>query len=171
MGCLDFTETLPEEHLIVGYGYRYGKTTKVERLHHVAGEERSVSIPPYLREEIRRHHFQRTDAEVIIFHNHPRPHGHLGLGGDSCHRRFSQARREARLHSLECRSPQRALGDEASAAVSEYGIPVVAVPHRATSGLHALPDRRIDRLGIRTGRQSRRGNKAFYKWISKQVAL
>ena len=39
---------------------------------HVAGEERSVSIPPYVREEIRRHHFQRTDAEVIIFHNHPR---------------------------------------------------------------------------------------------------
>ena len=72
LGCLDFTETLPEEHLIVGYGYRHGKTTKVERLHHVAGEERSVSIPLYVREEIRRHHFQRTDAEVIIFHNHPR---------------------------------------------------------------------------------------------------
>ena len=72
LGCLDFTETLPEEHLIVGYGYRYGKTTKVERLHHVAGEERSVSIPLYVREEIRRHHFQRTDAKVIIFHNHPR---------------------------------------------------------------------------------------------------
>jgi hypothetical protein len=26
-GCLDFTEHLPKEHLIVGYGYRYRRTT------------------------------------------------------------------------------------------------------------------------------------------------
>ncbi len=71
-GCLDFTERLPEEHLIVGYGYRYGRTTDVERVHHVAGEERRVSVPDYIRKEIRRHHFHRSDAEVIVFHNHPR---------------------------------------------------------------------------------------------------
>jgi hypothetical protein len=71
-GCLDFTESLPEEHLIVGYGYRYGRTTEVERVQHVAREERRVSIPDYVRKEIRRHHFHRSDAEVIVFHNHPR---------------------------------------------------------------------------------------------------
>jgi hypothetical protein len=71
-GCLDFTERLREEHLIVGYGYRYGRTTEVVKLHHVAGQERRVSIPAYVHEEIRRHHLHRTDAEVIVFHNHPR---------------------------------------------------------------------------------------------------
>jgi hypothetical protein len=71
-GCLDFTESLHEEHLIVGYGYRRGNTTDVERVHHVVGEQRRVSVPDYIREEIRRHHFHRSDAEVIVFHNHPR---------------------------------------------------------------------------------------------------
>jgi hypothetical protein len=71
-GCLDFTDGLLEEHLIVGYGYRYGNTTEVERIHHVTGEERRVAIPEYLHAEIRRHHFHRSDAEVIVFHNHPR---------------------------------------------------------------------------------------------------
>ncbi len=40
-GCLAFSGALKEEHLIVGYGYRYGKTTGVERLHHVVGEAKS----------------------------------------------------------------------------------------------------------------------------------
>ena len=30
-GCLDFTQHLPEEHLIVGYGYRRGNTADIER--------------------------------------------------------------------------------------------------------------------------------------------
>jgi hypothetical protein len=71
-GCLGFTDSLPEEHLIVGYGFRCCRTTEVERVHHVAGEERRVSIPAQVRQEIRRHHFHRSDAEVIVFHNHPR---------------------------------------------------------------------------------------------------
>ena len=71
-GCLHFTDRLPEEHLIVGYGYRYGRTTEVDRVHHLTGEERRISIPDYIREEIRRHHFHRSHAEVIVFHNHPR---------------------------------------------------------------------------------------------------
>lgn len=71
-GCLDFTDHLAEEHLIVGYGYRRGQTTAIGRVHHVPGEERRVSIPEYIRQEIRRHHFHRSDAEVIVFHNHPR---------------------------------------------------------------------------------------------------
>ncbi len=72
LGCLAFSGALKEEHLIVGYGYRYGKTTGVERLHHVVGEERNVSIPIHVNNEIRRHHHSETDAEVIVFHNHPR---------------------------------------------------------------------------------------------------
>jgi hypothetical protein len=71
-GCLDFTEKLPEEHLIVGYGFRRGNTTDIERIHHVAGEGRRVAVPDHVRSEIRRHHFHRSDAEVIVFHNHPR---------------------------------------------------------------------------------------------------
>jgi len=71
-GCLDFTQRLPEEHLIVGYGYRHGNTTVIERIHHVVGEERRVSIPDYIRAAIPRHHRHRSDAEVIVFHNHPR---------------------------------------------------------------------------------------------------
>jgi len=71
-GCLEFTDRLPEEHLIVGYGYRYGNTTDVERVHHVGGEDRRVAILDYVRADIKRHHFHRSDAEVIIFHNHPR---------------------------------------------------------------------------------------------------
>jgi hypothetical protein len=71
-GCLDFTEKLPEEHLIVGYGYRYRNTTDIERVQHVVGEDRGVAIPDDVRAEIRRHHFHGTDAEVILFHNHPR---------------------------------------------------------------------------------------------------
>jgi hypothetical protein len=71
-GCLDFTEHVPQEHLIVGYGYRYGRTTDIKKVHHVVGEERRVSVPDYIHKEIRRHHFHRSDAEVIVFHNHPR---------------------------------------------------------------------------------------------------
>jgi len=71
-GCLDFTDRRAEEHLIVGYGYRYGNTTSIERVHHVAGEQRRVSVPDYIRAGIRQHHFHRSDAEVIVFHNHPR---------------------------------------------------------------------------------------------------
>jgi hypothetical protein len=71
-GCLDFTDCLEDEHLIVGYGYRYGNTTHIERVHHVAGERRRVQVPEYIRSQIRSHHFHRSDAEVIVFHNHPR---------------------------------------------------------------------------------------------------
>lgn len=71
-GCLDFTEKLPEEHLIVGHGYRHGNTTRVEHVYHVVDQERRVAVPSSLRAEIRRHHFHKSNAEVIIFHNHPR---------------------------------------------------------------------------------------------------
>lgn len=71
-GCLDVTYQLPEEHLIVGLGTRHGNTTHVMQIYHVVGQERRVAVPDALRAEIRRHHFHKSNAEVIIFHNHPR---------------------------------------------------------------------------------------------------
>jgi hypothetical protein len=70
--CGDLTKRLTEEHLIVGYGYHHGSTTRVEKVHHVVGQERGVGIPEHVRTEIRRHHVCSSDAEVIVFHNHPR---------------------------------------------------------------------------------------------------
>lgn len=72
LGCLEFTNSRPEEHLIVGYGWRYGNTTVIERVHHVVGQERSVQIPTYVCDEVKRHYHHDTDAEVVIYHNHPR---------------------------------------------------------------------------------------------------
>ena len=71
-GCLDVTDRLPEEHLIVGPGTRHGNTTQVMHIYHVVGQERRVAVPDALRAEIRRHHFHKSNAEVVIFHNHPR---------------------------------------------------------------------------------------------------
>jgi|SRR6185437_5832257 len=71
-GCLDFTEKLFEEHLIVGYGFRSGNTTDIVSIHHVVGERGRVAVPRGIQQEISRHHFHRSDAEVIVFHNHPR---------------------------------------------------------------------------------------------------
>jgi len=71
-GCLDVTDQLPEEHLIVGLGTRHGNTTHVMHIYHVVGHARRVAIPDALRAEIRRHRFHRSNAEVVIFHNHPR---------------------------------------------------------------------------------------------------
>lgn len=70
--CLDTTDDKPEEHLIVGYGHQYGRTTKIERTHHVIGGARRVGIPEGVHREILRHRAHRSTAEVIVFHNHPR---------------------------------------------------------------------------------------------------
>jgi hypothetical protein len=71
-GCLDFTDRLSEEHLIVGYGFRFGNTTDIVSINHVVGQRGRVTIPQGIQQEISRHHFHRSDAEVIVFHNHPR---------------------------------------------------------------------------------------------------
>jgi hypothetical protein len=70
--CHRFTAEEVREHLIVGYGFRGPRTTEIDRIHHVPGEARRVEIPPEMVAEVRRHHAHRTDAEVIVFHNHPR---------------------------------------------------------------------------------------------------
>jgi hypothetical protein len=71
-GCLDYTDRQPEEHLIVGYGFRSGNTTDIVSIHHVIGERGRVIVPQDIQQQISRHHFHRSDAEVIVFHNHPR---------------------------------------------------------------------------------------------------
>jgi hypothetical protein len=43
--CLDYTADRREEHLVVGYGFRHGSTTKVTGLHHVVGDLHAVQIP------------------------------------------------------------------------------------------------------------------------------
>ena len=70
-GCLDYTEAENIEHLIVGYGYRHGSTSKIHSVHHERGNVGTVTIPPNVLRTMRRHHDQSNNAEVIVFHNHP----------------------------------------------------------------------------------------------------
>jgi hypothetical protein len=70
--CGDLTEHMLAEHLIVGCGYRHGRTTRIGHVFHEVGQQRSVVVPDYLSAEIRRHNSHRSDAEVVVFHNHPR---------------------------------------------------------------------------------------------------
>src|SRR2546422_5273842 len=37
VGCGDYTANKPEEHLVIGYGFRCAPTTKVESIHHLIG--------------------------------------------------------------------------------------------------------------------------------------
>jgi hypothetical protein len=71
LGCLDFTELEPIEHLIVGFGFRHGATTKIDGLHHVSGRTGSVGLPASVAHAMW-DHFQRwDDSELVIYHNHP----------------------------------------------------------------------------------------------------
>ena len=72
VGCLDFTVCEPIEQLIVGLGRMGRGTTKVEALVHTSGSEGAVEIGvdlPQTMETFLRSDFQ---AEVLLFHNHPR---------------------------------------------------------------------------------------------------
>ena len=71
LGCLDYTELRSEEHLIVGYGFKYGATTKIESVHHVTGGANSVAIPPNVANALWDYYSQHESNEVILFHNHP----------------------------------------------------------------------------------------------------
>jgi hypothetical protein len=70
--CFDATYEEPIEHLIIGYGIKYRNTTKVSSLHHVIGDERSVSPTQKMCEAIQRQITQVCKGEVLIFHNHPK---------------------------------------------------------------------------------------------------
>jgi hypothetical protein len=71
LGCLDYTENRPEEHLIVGYGYRHGSTTKINSLHYAIGGTSSVGIPTVIAHAMLQYYEQDGVNELIIFHNHP----------------------------------------------------------------------------------------------------
>jgi hypothetical protein len=72
LGCLDYTEFCSEEHLIVGYGFRHGLTTKIQSVHHVTGSAHSVMIPPVVAHALLDHYRRHETNEIILFHNHPR---------------------------------------------------------------------------------------------------
>jgi hypothetical protein len=71
LGCLDYTQGKSEEHLLVGYGFRYGSTTKVAALHHVIGGAYSVGIPSNIAQAMQDHYRQDIQNELLILHNHP----------------------------------------------------------------------------------------------------
>jgi len=72
LGCLDYTQLRAEEHLIVGYGFRHGSTTKIESLHHITGSTYEVAIPLHVSHALWDHYGQNEENEVVLFHNHPK---------------------------------------------------------------------------------------------------
>jgi hypothetical protein len=71
VGCGEYADGKPEEHLIIGYGFRHGSTTKVESLHHAIGETGTVRLPDAVAHAMWDFYGQHEDNEVLIFHNHP----------------------------------------------------------------------------------------------------
>jgi hypothetical protein len=71
LGCGAYTERKPEEHLLVGYGFRHGTTTRIESLHHAIGTASSVSLPAAMAHAMWDYYGQHEDNELLIFHNHP----------------------------------------------------------------------------------------------------
>lgn len=70
-GCIEATHGHDLEHLIVGFGRKYGKTTKVEQIAHHRGTSDTVGIPSHIRSAIINHVGAGPSNEVILFHNHP----------------------------------------------------------------------------------------------------
>ena len=71
VACRDYADERPEEHLIIGYGFRHGSTTKVESLHHVLGETGAVRLPEDVAHLMWDFYGQHESNELLIFHNHP----------------------------------------------------------------------------------------------------
>ena len=69
--CHKFTELESIEHLIVGYGFKDGNTTRIEQIQHVIGDKESVSIPPIVQVNLRFWCTKDIINEVVVFHNHP----------------------------------------------------------------------------------------------------
>lgn len=70
-GCLDLTETEPREHLIAGFGRRFGSTTHVEAIAHAVGSAGQVVIPRQTWTAIHLWLEQTPRGEVLLVHNHP----------------------------------------------------------------------------------------------------
>ena len=71
-GCLDFTEDLTIEYLIIGYGKKRGCGTDVSQVEYAIGNNNSVNVVPETKNRINQHVSHRSRNEVIIFHNHPK---------------------------------------------------------------------------------------------------
>lgn len=71
VACRDYAVEKPEEHLLIGYGFRHSSTTKVESLHHVIGGASSVRLPDTVAHAMWNYYGQHEDNELLIFHNHP----------------------------------------------------------------------------------------------------
>jgi len=99
VGCLDFAGNEPVEHLIVGFGAKVGRTTKVASIAHAAGTATSVRLDEAVRDEIGSHLKSDYRAEVIVFHNHP--HNALNVLFDNVPWASDADRRTALIHWLE----------------------------------------------------------------------
>lgn len=71
ISCRDYADEKPEEHLIVGYGFRHGSTTKIESLHHVIGQTGTVHLPDNVAHAMWDFYGQHDSNELLVFHNHP----------------------------------------------------------------------------------------------------
>lgn len=71
LGCGAYTDGKAEEHLLIGYGFRHGATTKIESLHHATGGAGSVRLPDAIAHTMWDYYGQHEDNELLIFHNHP----------------------------------------------------------------------------------------------------
>jgi len=60
-----------EEHLIIGYGLRYGSTTKIESLHHAPGKTGSVHLSNTIAHTMWQYYQQDNKNDLLVFHNHP----------------------------------------------------------------------------------------------------
>jgi hypothetical protein len=71
VGCGAYTQAKREEHLLIGYGFRYGATTKIASLHHAIGATGTVRIPDTVAHAMWEFSGRHEDNEILIFHNHP----------------------------------------------------------------------------------------------------
>lgn len=67
VACRDYADEKPVEHLIVGYGFRYGSTTKVESLHRVIGVTGSVHLPDATAHAMWDFYGQHESNELLVF--------------------------------------------------------------------------------------------------------
>lgn len=65
LGCGDYTDGKLEEHLLIGYGFRRGATTKVESLHHAVGAAGSVRLPNPMAHAMWDHYGKHEENELL----------------------------------------------------------------------------------------------------------
>src|SRR5579884_1270909 len=70
--CLEFTDGIENEELIVGYGFRHGTTTKIEGIHRITGTGTAVGIPTNVGQSMLQFYDAHPQNELLLFHNHPR---------------------------------------------------------------------------------------------------